>query len=271
MTPGACRSFLTRNGWGIAMSVALVLGSTACGESTVAAPTQVVETTSAPLESTPVPLESTPVPLESTPVPLESTPVPLESTPVPLESMPFPVERTLPPVESTPFPVERPPGPVESSPVPVETTLGAVSPSGECPASGFTIGLGGTDAAMGLRVVGVVLTNCSSERRKVKGYPVIKLFDKDRNLLPIKVKPGAVPMADPDPGPKSLALAPGKTAVAVLSWRNTVLADGTDPVTGEFALLAVNSTERAHIEALHLDAGTTGRVAVTAWQKSNTR
>jgi len=147
-----------------------------------------------------------------------------------------------------------------------QPTPGKVPPSSDCPPSGVTAVFGGSDAAMGLRVVGLKLINCSTRRQRVRGYPAINLFDAKRKPLPIKVKPGAVAMADPDPGPRSLVLEPGKTAVAVLSWRNTVLADGTDTLTGEYASLAALPGEPARRQRLHVDAGTTKRVAVTAWQ-----
>jgi hypothetical protein len=110
-----------------------------------------------------------------------------------------------------------------------------------------------------------MLINCSTRRQRVSGYPAIKLFDDERKPLPFAVKPGAVDLADADPGPTSLVLEPGAMAVAGLSWRNTVLADGTDSITGEYASLAAFPGEPARTQTLHVDAGTTRRVAVTAW------
>jgi hypothetical protein len=135
----------------------------------------------------------------------------------------------------------------------------------DCPPSGRRISSGGSDAALGLRIVGLRLTNCGTEPQRVKGYPVVELFDADHQRLPITVEPGAVAMADPDPGTKSLLLKPGESAFSTLSWRNTVLADGSETLTGEYARLAAGPGEPAHQEVLHVDPGTTGRVAVTAW------
>ena len=144
-------------------------------------------------------------------------------------------------------------------------TPAKVSPTSDCPPTGHTAEFGVFDAAMGLRVLSLKLTNCTGQKQKVKGYPAVKLFDEERQPLPITVTPGAVAMADPDPGAKPLLLGPGESAWAVMSWRNTVLADGSETLTGEYASLAALPGEPAQLQEQRVDLGTTGRVTVTAW------
>jgi Protein of unknown function (DUF4232) len=165
----------------------------------------------------------------------------------------------------TPSPVGTP-TPASALPTPVVwQTVEGVPASAECPPSGLVAGFGASDAAMGLRVVALELVNCGTRPRRVKGYPVVKVFDKDQQPLPFAVTHGRVLMADPDPGPKVLVLAPGERAEAMLSWRNTVTLDLGKLVVGEYASIAAAPGQPFRSMVQHVDPGTTGKIAVTAW------
>ena len=143
------------------------------------------------------------------------------------------------------------------TPSPTTTSL-------DCPASGLKVTVGETDGALGLRAVGVQLTNCSDQTRRVKGYPTIDLLDEDQQPLDLKVTHGVVGTGIVDLGPKKVVLEPGSTAVAVLTWRNTVT-DG-DISLGAYAVVAERRGAAKQTVALVVDAGTTGEVKVTAWR-----
>jgi hypothetical protein len=131
-----------------------------------------------------------------------------------------------------------------------------------CPASGARVTNDGIDAAMGLRVAGLALTNCGSTPYGVNGYPELEVLDAEQLRLDVNVIHEGVADIE-DPGPSPLVLAPGESAIAILSWRNTTLHEGA--MTGELlAVTAVPGEARRLIE-LRLDVGTTGRLAVTAW------
>jgi hypothetical protein len=65
-----------------------------------------------------------------------------------------------------------------------------------------------------------------------------------------------------DPGNSPLTLAPGESAVAILSWRNTTLEGWA--TTGELLAVTAVPGEAAQVTEVWLDVGTTRRVAVTA-------
>lgn len=138
--------------------------------------------------------------------------------------------------------------------------------SPECPASGLKATVSETDGAMGLRAVGLMLTNCGDRTRRVKGYPTIDLLNENSEPLDLTVTHGVVGTGIIDLGPKKVVIEPGSTAVAVLTWRNTVT-DG-DISLGAYALVAERRGAPTQTVALVVDAGTTGEVKVTAWRRS---
>ena len=162
---------------------------------------------------------------------------------------------------------------IETGALPGPSSGGATSASSTtmvaaCPASRGRVTAGETDGAMGLRANGLALTNCGSALYEVNGYPGLEVLDAAGQRFDVKVVHEGVADIE-DPGPSPLTLAPGESAVAILSWRNTTL-DG-DATTGELlAVTAVPGEERQVIE-LWLDLGTTGRLAVTAWHRPEER
>lgn len=139
---------------------------------------------------------------------------------------------------------------------------------GACPPSGLRLTADDGDAAMGLRVVGLRLENCSSRVRRVEGYPLVQLLDEQREpVTEVEVFRGSggvalVPGFD-DP-PRPVTLEPGESATAGLMWRNTVT-DGTS-VNAPYARVRAAPGAPAVTVTPELDLGTTGKLGVSAWK-----
>ncbi|MFB9904012.1 DUF4232 domain-containing protein [Allokutzneria oryzae] len=119
------------------------------------------------------------------------------------------------------------------------------------------------DAALGFRQLGLEMTNCGTKPYEVNGYPVVKLFDADHNLLDITVGHSATA----DPGPKPLTIKPGESLEAHFSWRNTVTDIDRVPLTAttlEVAPLEGLPAQKADPKT-KLDMGNTSQANVTAW------
>jgi hypothetical protein len=137
----------------------------------------------------------------------------------------------------------------------------------------------GSDAAMGLRVLTIELTNCGTTPITVHGYPALRLYDEDDQPVDVTVVRGSGDIAtDPefDVPPREVVLQPGQKAHSGLLWRNLV----TDPT--------VKATTATRLEAavaqgepwqevpvvepgnatgtVHIDLGNTGKLGVQAWQ-----
>ncbi|MEV4625732.1 DUF4232 domain-containing protein [Micromonospora sp. NPDC049523] len=153
-----------------------------------------------------------------------------------------------------------PSGSATGSPVP--TAIGGSPEAANCPASGVLISTSATDAAMGLRGMGIVLFNCGTEPLPLYGYPVVRVLDAGHDPLPVRVENGSRSTGE-DPGPKEITVYPGGTAHASVRWRNTVT-DG-DPAQGEYLEVAPAAGRPTQIVAKRLDLGTTGRLEVHAW------
>ncbi|MFE7076607.1 DUF4232 domain-containing protein [Streptomyces sp. NPDC057620] len=118
-------------------------------------------------------------------------------------------------VPPSPTPVASEPAPTPSPTVPGLQTEG-------CPASGLRFAADQGDAAMGLRAMGLDVTNCGDEPYELNGYPAITVLDGSGDPFPgLKTVEGTdqVSMAPEDPGPRPLTLAPGESAHAALYWR----------------------------------------------------
>ncbi|WP_232376677.1 DUF4232 domain-containing protein [Amycolatopsis aidingensis] len=154
--------------------------------------------------------------------------------------------------------------PPEPSPAP------STPPTSAAPRPDLVVTLGTGDAAMGLRVLTIELTNEDTRPRTVRGYPSIRLRDAERDPIEVRVRHGSgsiATMEDFDAGPSTLTLEPGGTAVAGLVWRNTVT-DATVPAT-EGKYLEVAPMEGEAWQEVPLDApvdlGNTGELGVSAW------
>ncbi|WP_229786614.1 MULTISPECIES: DUF4232 domain-containing protein [Actinokineospora] len=158
------------------------------------------------------------------------------------------------------------PAPVPPPPPPPPAPTSAVA---ACPESGVEITAGEVESAMGLRALGILLTNCGTDDFTVNGYPVVRVLDADHRPLDVTVGTGSAPVSAPDAydvPPEPVTLRPGDHVTARVLWRNTV--DSTAPATqGHFLEVAPAEGEPAQLLAPDggIDLGTTGRLAVNAW------
>ncbi|MEU4443575.1 DUF4232 domain-containing protein [Actinosynnema sp. NPDC050801] len=134
----------------------------------------------------------------------------------------------------------------------------------------------GEEAASGLRVLTLEVTNCGAEALELDGYPSVTVLGADREPLPVAVGPGsfgisAVEAFDAEPRP--VTVAPGESAVTGLLWRNTYTDTSAPPVVGEHLELAVASGRPAQVftpvgergDPITLDLGSTGKLGVRPW------
>lgn len=155
------------------------------------------------------------------------------------------------------------------------TTSHTVPYEDRCPAEGVRLLVAGVEAAMGLRVLTVQLTNCGSEPYTVHGYPSVRLFDEEREPVEVVVRQGAggiatVPAFDVPPRP--VTLRPGEHARTGLLWRNLVT-DSTVAATTAVRLELASASGRPWqpvplgAPAVTIDLGNTGELGVRAWTK----
>jgi hypothetical protein len=128
------------------------------------------------------------------------------------------------------------------------------------------------DAALGLRVLGLLLTNCGTEPYAVEGYPSLTLLDEERRpVTDVRIEHGSAGIATVegfDAPPQPLTLGPGESASAGLVWRNTVDTTGA-PVNVPFLGVAPADGEPAQpleLDGGALDLGTTGLLGVGPWE-----
>ena len=158
--------------------------------------------------------------------------------------------------------------PPPTTPVPTGRATGGPIPTPPpkvCPASGAQVVVGPVEAALGHRAVVLTVTNCRAETLTLKGYPAVVVLDYWRKPLGTVVAHDSSYMAI-DPGPGRLRLGKGQTAVSVVAWSNTV-ADGSDPVTGQFLKVAASKGDAQAVWPVVTDLGTTGQLEVTAWAR----
>ncbi|MEU6078232.1 DUF4232 domain-containing protein [Micromonospora sp. NPDC047074] len=148
------------------------------------------------------------------------------------------------------------------------TTAGPDTAAG-CPESGVRITSRGTEAAMGLRALGLELVNCGTRPYPLSGYPVLRLFDADGNPIPVRVIEGAEGITSGfDQPPRALTLRPGERAGAAVLWRNLVT-DATVTATNGERLEVAPAVDRAAQDVDldgSIDLGNTGRIGVSAWK-----
>ncbi|TYB71007.1 DUF4232 domain-containing protein [Nonomuraea sp. PA05] len=152
---------------------------------------------------------------------------------------------------------DRPPAP----PTAVQRPTPRPTPAA-CPRSGTSLTAEQPNAAMGLRVQTIILTNCGDEVRSVHGYPRVRLLDEAGERLDLEIDKGAqrITTAVEDPGPVTVSLRPGRSARFALVWRNTY------GDTEEAPLLGTTLVVGGHRVRGHFDLGSTGRLGVTAWE-----
>ncbi|SIN24010.1 DUF4232 domain-containing protein [Micromonospora cremea] len=155
--------------------------------------------------------------------------------------------------------------------MPGPTPSAYVSPPFWCPESGVRIRSRGSDAAMGLRALGLELVNCGDRPYRIKGYPALRVLDEDRKPIILRVLPGAKEITPGfDQPPLQITLQAGERAVATVLWRNLVT-DATVPATnGEYLRVAPAAGQPAEDVDPDgpVDVGNTGRIGVSAWKKA---
>ncbi|CAN3979865.1 hypothetical protein KPATCC21470_2501 [Kitasatospora purpeofusca] len=187
---------------------------------------------------------------------------------------PLPVVTSAPAV--TPFPASpapaastwSTPGPVRSVPLPGTVPTTTPAPPPVCSPEGIALTVGEAEAAMGLRVMPVRLTNCGTRPYSLNGHPAVRVLDAERAPLAVTVKHGSAgiaTLANFDAAPKPLTLQPREYAEFQLVWRNTVTAGNKAPDNGRYLDIApLPGRPRLTVPA-DLDLGTTGRLGVAPW------
>ncbi|MER7704578.1 DUF4232 domain-containing protein [Kitasatospora sp. NPDC097605] len=168
-------------------------------------------------------------------------------------------------IGGTPLPV------TPASPVtPSASASASAAPVPVCSPEGVALTVGEANAAMGLRVMTVRLTNCGTRPYSLKGHPAVRVLDAERAPLAVTVKRGSAGIAtleNFDAVPAPLILQPQEYAESQLVWRNTVTAGDKGPDDGRFLDIApIPGRPRLTVPA-HLDLGTTGRLGVAPWTK----
>lgn len=153
----------------------------------------------------------------------------------------------------------------------------APKPTGtaDCPESGVRVTTGVAEAAMGLRVQGINLTNCGQRPYHLDGYPLLRVLDKNGEPLDVRLAHGSAGIATIDgfdAPPQPLTLQPGDVAQTHVVWRNTTTSADA-PAVGEYLSIApaegrpwqpVQLDDR-YRDGLHIDLGNTGKLGVRAW------
>ncbi|MEV1330280.1 DUF4232 domain-containing protein [Micromonospora costi] len=163
----------------------------------------------------------------------------------------------------SPAPTDRLPAPMTSPTEPA---------SAACPASGVLIRSTGSDAAMGLRALGLELVNCGTAPYELNGYPVLTVRDEQRQPIRLRVVEGAKGITSGfDTAPRPLTLLPGDRATAVVLWRNTFTDSTGAPANGEY--LDVAPAAGQPVQGVDpdgpVDLGNTGRIGVSAWKRAD--
>ncbi|MFC3503077.1 DUF4232 domain-containing protein [Micromonospora krabiensis] len=157
---------------------------------------------------------------------------------------------------------------------PPEPSAPAATSAATCPASGVLIRSTGSDAAMGLRALGLELVNCGATPYRLNGYPAPTVRDEQRQPIPLAVVPGATGITSGyDAPPRALTLLPGDRAIASLLWRNTVTETTAAPAEGAYLDVAPGAGQPAQAVDPDgpIDVGTTGRIGVSAWKPAERR
>jgi Protein of unknown function (DUF4232) len=153
------------------------------------------------------------------------------------------------------------------------TAAGPLTTAAGCPPEGVRVQAGTGDAAMGLRVLGITLTNCGKRAYPVEGYPVLRALDEDRSAFDVQVLNGANQILHTDQlpwdgPPVPIVLQPGQQAGVGIAWRNTYDDTRNPPVNVKYLEIAPVAGRPVQVIAPDggLDLGSTGRIAVSAWQ-----
>ena len=149
-------------------------------------------------------------------------------------------------------------------------------PSADTCPTGVEYAVASEEAASGLRVLTLELTNCGTEVLELDGYPSVTVLDAEREPLTVAVGPGssgisAVEAFDAEPRP--VTVGPGESAVTGLLWRNIYTDTSGPPVVGAHLELAVAPGRPAqvftptgeHGDPVTIDLGSTGKLGLRPW------
>lgn len=137
------------------------------------------------------------------------------------------------------------------------------APPSTCPASGALITVGPVEPALGHRAVVLKLTNCRTTPITVNGYPAVAVLNARRHTMNVAITHGTSYMAR-DPGPTQIRLSKGESALAAVSWSNTVEV-AEDKASGTYLAVAPRRADRPVIWPVDTDLGTTAKITLTAW------
>ncbi|MEV0844816.1 DUF4232 domain-containing protein [Streptomyces sp. NPDC049954] len=157
-----------------------------------------------------------------------------------------------------------------SSPDALRPGSGASPSPAACPSSGVRVTADRGDAAMGLRVMSVWITNCGRERFRLGGYPVLRLLGEDGADTGVGVLHGTDTISSglsPEEPRGDVTLRRGERARASLAWRNTVTTG--HPAPGVFLEVVPGAglpAQRVRAE-VPLDVGTAAVVGTGRWTK----
>jgi uncharacterized protein DUF4232 len=166
-------------------------------------------------------------------------------------------------------------------PGPLGTT--SAVPEAQCSPGGVAVSAVGGDAAMGLRVLTIELVNCGAAPLTVNGYPDLRLYDEDDELVEAAVLHGSADISllpEFDNPPVAITLRPGEKARSGLLWRNLVTDPTVDATTATrleaaptpgapwVAVPLVVPNEVTGSSTVTIDLGNTGRLGVQAWQRA---
>ncbi|TLW94700.1 DUF4232 domain-containing protein [Saccharomonospora piscinae] len=164
-------------------------------------------------------------------------------------------------------------GPVGPEPAPPRTPEATVDST--CPDSGVRVTAGLDEAASGVRVQALRLTNCGDEPYRLDGYPVLRVLDAEGEPLDLRVLHGSGDIATIDgfdDPPRPLTLRSGESADTHLLWRNTRTGTGAPQVGERLSVAPAEGEPWQPVRfdgdrGAHLDLGTTGELGVRAWHR----
>jgi hypothetical protein len=150
------------------------------------------------------------------------------------------------------------------------------SPSADTCPTGVEYAVTGEEAASGLRVLTLELTNCGTEALALDGYPSVTVLDSEREPLPVAVGHGSSGISSVevfDAEPRPITVWPGESAVTGLLWRNTYTDTSAPPVLGEHLEIAVAPGQPTrvftpvgeHGTPVTIDLGSTGELGLRPW------
>lgn len=165
--------------------------------------------------------------------------------------------------QPTPADGSLPPDPqAEGDPVPDRTAGAGVTSADGCAPDRAMILKGEPDAATGHRGLRLELLNFSDAPCTIEGYPDIAFGDQNGHLLETPIEHGGSFMAA-DPGPSSVVVPAGASAVAFLGW-DAQSTHGALVARTLWAAVAAGEARGSWPVELDVVGGTA--VSVTAWQ-----